>query len=184
METRKLKNHHSIRGFLALEVPILILIFYFVMGVVNNGIVNVIQMEMRAAAESAALGGAGMLYDKRGQLFVGRDAIEEASRMALLHSGIEGPVQPGQVSVSTGTWINCLYIQNTLIPNAVKVSISIPVNDLGETIGFTSFFGQLEVPFFQRIEPTVTAVAAYYADAIVLTEFEGNVCLNINLNLL
>lgn len=166
----------NIRGMFIFEFVILMLIFIFMMILVNNGIVNLIHQEWRSAAQSAALGGAAKLNERKDHPNAKKEAINEAITMATLHQWMEGYVNEKQLNIAVGRWENCLFVEDKQPPNAVRVEISPPRSNAGNVTGLLAFFGTFDMAFFQKTHDKVSAVGAVYNETAVLVDYEGNVC--------
>lgn len=180
MEKRKIgsKKITNIRGIFILEMFVIMLFFILLMALVNNGIVNVTRQEWLSASDSAALAGAVVLHEKAGEATAGLDAIDEAIRMALLHSWMGGAITNAQVVVTLGNWADCAFTAGNVSPNAVRVEISPPLDESGNPTGFMTLFGSIDMPMFQTLTFPVSSVGVVYEDAAVLVEYQGNVCIN------
>lgn len=173
---KKMISDRKIRGIFIFEFVLIMLIFIFMMILVNNGIVNLIHQEWRSAAQSAALGGAGKLNERKDHPNAKNEAIKEAITLATLHQWMEGYINEKQLNISVGRWDDCLFVEGRQPSNAVKVEITPPRSSAGNVTGLLAFFGTFDVAFFQKSFQKVSAVGVVYDETAVLVDYEGNVC--------
>lgn len=158
-----------------MEPVIVMLLFYFVMILANNGLVNVIRTEWYNAANAGAIAGAQILDEEEGSPIASQNAIVKALTLTLLHQWLNRPIVAAQVNVTTGTWENCTFTPDNgiSIPNAIRVDIASPVDEEGNPTGITNIFGNLNAPFFEKLPSQITAVAAVFDKKTILVEYQG-----------
>ena len=152
---------HRQKGFLALEAVIIMIMFFLVMVLANNGIVNVVHQEWSNAAQAGAMAGAEKLRPGNGSSSAEQQARDAALTLTLLHTWLGKPLNAAQVTVTLGVWNNCQFrTSSESAANAVRVEIAPPVDAFGNPTGLLAFFGRIQNSMFQSLESKTTAIAA------------------------
>ena len=165
----------KIRGMLILEIFILMFFFVYLMLLINNGLVNVIQAGWYNAADGASLSGAETLRLNPDDP---QRAIDMALDIATRHTWLGRPIDAGSVTATVGRWESCVFTADSEDAlNAVRVDIARPTDSDGNPTGLTAIFGNIDLPFFQRLPATTTSVSSKDNRRAFLVEWQGEVCL-------
>lgn len=175
------KRQMRLRGMLILEPLFIILFLMLLILILNNGVVGNVQRDWHNAADAGALGGAYKLQVGLGTLkhnpkqkdldAVKAAAIDDSIYYVKFQKWLFQYYQDNQIAVTLGVWSNNAFSPDVDPPNAVRVVITPPIGVDGKLTGITAYFGQMDMPFFERIPAETSSVGLIVGNNIRLIAY-------------